>query len=134
MPSISAIVGMPPKSATKLRKQGVRSTEGLLRRTAVKKDRAELANHAGIDPDHLLGWALAADLMRVKGVGGEYAALLMAAGATTARDLRRRSPQALTTRLSEINEERRLVRRLPTTAMVAAWIEHAGEVDPIVRR
>jgi predicted flap endonuclease-1-like 5' DNA nuclease len=134
MPSISAIVGIPPKSATKLRKQGVRSSEGLLRRAAAKKDRAELAESTGIDPDHLLGWVLAADLMRVRGVGGEYAALLMAAGATTTRDLRRRSAQALTTRLAEVNDGRRLVRRLPTTSMVASWIEHAAEVDPVVRR
>ena len=134
MPSISAIVGIPPKLATRLRKHGVRTTEGLLKRADSRKARTELAAETGIDPDLLLVWALNADLMRVKGIGGEYAALLTAAGAPTIRDLRRRSPKALMTRLSEVNDEKRMVRRLPTPDMVEGWVAGAADVEPVVKK
>lgn len=134
MPSITAIVGIPPKLATKLRKHGIRTTEGLLRRADTRKGRSELAEQTGIDPDLLLRWALLADLMRVKGVGGEYAALLTAAGSPTSRDLRRRSAKALMTRLAETNDERRHVRRLPTPTMVEGWIAAAADVEPVVKK
>lgn len=134
MPSINAIVGITPKMATKLRKHGIRTTEGLLRRADTRKGRTELSSETGIDADLLLEWVLLADLMRVKGIGGEYAALLTAAGSPTIRDLRRRSAKALMTRLGETNDEHRLVRRLPTPAMVEGWILSAADVEPAVKK
>jgi hypothetical protein len=33
----------------------------------------------------------------------------------------------------EVNAKKRLVRRLPTEAMVQRWVEHAGELEPVVK-
>ena len=73
-----------------------------------------------------------ADLMRIKGVGSEYADLMEAAGVDTIRELRRRNPDRLVAAMTELNARRRLIRRLPTDGMVAGWIEAAQDIEPLV--
>lgn len=133
MPSIGQIEGLDPKSATRLRKAGVRTTEGLLKEAAGRRGRSDLAERANLDPDHLLGWCQHADMMRIKGIGGEYAELLDAAGVTTIRSLARRNPSTLLQAMAELNERKRIVRRMPTASMVGQWIELAKQTDPLVR-
>jgi predicted flap endonuclease-1-like 5' DNA nuclease len=130
---IDEISGIDPKDATRLRKAGVRTTEALLKRSGNKASREQLAVAAGVDAEKLLRWAQRADLMRVKGVGSEYAVLLEACGVATIRDLRRRNPTALTAKLGDHNGRRPMVRRLPTEVMVNAWIEAAAEIEPMVK-
>jgi|FLYL01.1.fsa_nt_gi predicted flap endonuclease-1-like 5' DNA nuclease len=133
MPSIGELDSINPRSATKLRKAGIRTTEALLRRASTRKARAELADQTGIESSRILEWAHKADLMRVKGIGGEYADLLHAAGVGTLKELRRRNPDSLLARLDEVNQAKGLVSRLPTRGMVARWIEDAGQMEPAVR-
>ncbi len=71
--------------------------------------------------------------MRIKGVGSEYSDLLEAAGVDTIKELRRRNPAALTKKLTQINDQKRLVRRLPTEGMVERWVEHSARLEPIVK-
>jgi hypothetical protein len=70
--------------------------------------------------------------MRVKGVGAEYAELLVAAGVDTLRDLRRRNPTALLAKIIGLNGDAKVVQRLPTESMVEGWIEAARGLDPSV--
>lgn len=129
MPSIDAIEGIGPRPARQLRKAGVKTTDGLLKRLALKKGRAELAKATGIPEADLQAWGNAADLMRLKGVGSEYAHLLAVSGVETVKELKRRNPRSLTGLLTETNDKKRLVRRLPTDAMVAGWVESAKSID-----
>lgn len=133
MARIDEIAGIDPKEATKLRKAGIRTTESLLKHAGTKAGREQLAAEIGLDVDELLHWAQRADMMRVRGVGSEYALLLEACGVQTIRDLRRRNPTALTAKLSDHNGRRPMVRRLPTEVMVTAWIDSAATVDPQVK-
>ena len=130
---IDEIGGIEPKEATKLRKAGIRTTESLLKHAGTKIGREQLAAEVGLDDDELLHWAQRADMMRVRGVGSEYALLLEACGVQTIRDLRRRNPTALTAKLSDHNGRKSMVRRLPPEGMVTAWIESAGTVEPQVK-
>ena len=77
-------------------------------------------------------WVNHADLLRVKGVGAEYAELLVAAGVDTLRDLRRRNPTALLAKIIGLNDKERVVARLPTESMVDSWIEAAKDVEPSI--
>ncbi len=133
MATIGDVEGIDPKSATRLRKAGVRTTEGLLRVAATAKGRRKLATDTGLENSRILAWVNRADLMRIKGIGSEYADLLETAGCDTVKELRRRNPVNLTAAMVEINEKKRLVRRLPTDAMVRAWVEQAKTMDPAVR-
>ncbi len=132
MPSIDTIEGLGHRFATKLRKAGVRTTEALLKRASDRAGRKELAAATGLPEKQLLEWANRADLMRCKGVGGEYADLLETAGVDTLKALRRRNAASLTRKIIETNDRKRLVRRLPTEAMVERWIEEAKELEPRV--
>ena len=133
MATIGDVEGIDPKSATRLRKAGVRTTEGLIKVAATSKGRKALAEKTGISAATLLGWVNRADLMRIKGIGAEYADLLETAGCDTIKELRRRNPTNLTASMAEVNEQKRLVRRLPTEAMVVSWVEHAKTMDPAVK-
>jgi hypothetical protein len=130
---IDEIAGIDPKVATRLRKSGVRTAEALLKRAGTRAGRDQLASETGLDPEQVMRWALRADMMRVKGVGSEYAVLLEACGVGTVRDLRRRNPTALTAKLTDHNGRKQMVRRLPTEKMVNSWIEGAASIEPLVR-
>jgi predicted flap endonuclease-1-like 5' DNA nuclease len=132
MASIDAIEGMSHAEATKLRKCRVRTTEALLKTASTRSGRKELSTKTGIPDKRILQWVNRADLMRVKGIGSEYADLLEVAGVDTIRELRRRNPANLLETLVVLNTRKRLVRRLPTEGMVSGWIDEAKVVDPIV--
>ena len=133
MATIDYIEGIGPKYARQLRKAGVRTTEALLKRGSTRKGRRELAVKASLTEKQVLEWVNRADLMRVKGIGSEYSDLLEAAGVDTVKELRRRNSEALTAKMTQINEKKRLVRRLPTGAMVANWVEYAKTLEPTVK-
>ena len=133
MPSIDAIEGIGHRHATKLRKGRIRTTEALLKIGATRRGRADLATATGIGEQLILEWVNRADLIRVKGVGQEYSDLLESAGVDTVRELRRRNPANLLAAMVDVNNAKRLVRRLPTESMVGRWVEHAKTLEPIVK-
>ena len=125
MASILDIEGIGPVNAQKLKDAGARSIAGLLKCGRTPKDRQDLASATGIDPSKLLKWINHADLFRVSGVGSEYADLLEAAGVDTVPELRQRNAQALYETLVKTNEEKHLVRKMPTSWQVGEWVEQA---------
>jgi predicted flap endonuclease-1-like 5' DNA nuclease len=76
----------------------------------------------------VLRWANMADLFRIKGIGEEYADLLEAAGVDTVPELSQRNPDNLHKKIAEINEEKKLVRRVPTQPEVGGWVEQAKQL------
>ena len=133
MGSIDTIEGIGPKLATKLRKAGIRTTEALLKRGDTRRGRNEIASATGIEGKTILEWVNRADLMRVKGIGEEYSDLLEAAGVDTVKELRNRRAANLLKRMVDANRKKKLVRRLPTEAMVERWVEQAKELPPVVK-
>lgn len=133
MASIDSIECIEIKEATRLRKNGVRTTEALLKKAGTRRGRKDLATAAGLGDREVLDWVNRADLMRVKGIGAEYSDLLEAAGVDTVKELKTRSPAALTKRMGTINSKKKLVRRLPTETMVERWVSEAKKLKPAVR-
>lgn len=133
MASIDTIEGIGHKQATSLRKARIRTVEALLKKGSTRKGRRDIAAATKITEKLILEWVNRADLMRVRGVGEEYSDLLEATGVDTVKELRRRNPANLLTSMVEVNNKKRLVRRLPTEAMVARWVEHASGLETVVR-
>ena len=119
--------------ASILRAEGIRTTIGLLRCAKTPKQRLKIAEKVGADDKCVLDWVTAADRMRVKGVGWEYAELLSAAGVKTVNELKFRNPQKLVDRMTQANNRRKLVRLLPSVKVVQRWIESAQELPPVIR-
>ena len=116
-----------------LRSEGIRTTIGLLRCAKTPRQRLKIAEKVGTDDKCVLDWVTAADRMRVKGVGWEYAELLCAAGVKTVNELKFRNPEKLVVRMTQANNRRKLVRLLPSVKVVQRWIENAQKLPPVIR-
>lgn len=134
MARIDQVAGIGHKEATKLRKAGVRTSKSLAECASTRRGRTELAKKTGLTPKDLQLWVHHADLLRIRGVGAEYALLLVEAGVDTIRDLRRRNPTALLAKIIGMNGSQKVVERLPTEAMVENWIEAASKLEPSIDR
>lgn len=129
---IEDIDGFSERLRTLLIRSGVRTTRHLLERGATSTGRATLAAATGATEAEVLAAVQIADLMRVKGCGAGYAVLLQAAGVTSVAVLARRDARTLHARLVAARPLAPRVRRSPTLAQVAACIEDAGALQPIV--
>ncbi len=132
MTRLTKVEGIGESYAEKLMTIGIITTEELLEKGATAKGRAEIAEKSGISPKLILRWVNHVDLFRVKGIGEEYADLLEAAGVDTVPELAQRNPDNLAKKLSEVNAEKKLVRRLPTPGQVADWVAQARELPRII--
>jgi len=130
---ITDIQGIGTEVAAVLKSEGIRTTVGLLRMAKTPRQRLKIAEKVGTNDKVVLNWVTAADRMRVKGVGWEYAELLRAAGVKTASELKYRNPQKLVEQMTEANTRRKLVRLMPSVTMVSRWIENAKKLPPAIR-
>ncbi|MEM1125430.1 MAG: DUF4332 domain-containing protein [Bacteroidota bacterium] len=132
MAKLTTIEGIGPALADKLKGAGVGSVEKLLDTGKTKTGRKNLAASSGIEEKRLLRFVNYADLMRIKGVGGEYAELLEAAGVDTVPELARRNAENLQAKMAEVNAEKKLVRALAPVASVTKWVAQAKELGRVV--
>ncbi|NMC11771.1 MAG: DUF4332 domain-containing protein [Chloroflexi bacterium] len=132
MTKIIDIEGIGPKYAEKLEKAGVRTITSLLNKGKTPKGRQELSKATGISDSLILQWVNHADLFRIKGVGSEYSDLLEAAGVDTVLELANRKPENLYQKLVSVNQEKELVRKLPTEKQVEDWVSQAKQMARII--
>lgn len=125
---IEDVEGIGPVIGEKLRGVGIKDTDGLLENTRTPKQRKDLAEKAGLTDKQVLKFANMVDLYRINGVGSEYAELLEAAGVDTVPELARRNAANLTTAMAEVNEQKKLTRRVPTETEVTKWIAQAKDL------
>lgn len=119
----------------KLRAVRIRTTAALLKTAKNAKGRKELSIKTGIPVAEILDLVNQADLMRIKGLGGDYTSLLKDAGVDTLRALRHRNPQHLAKKMAEQNAMRKkvasegrnekCVQLLPSEKAIQKWIERA---------
>ena len=129
---IEDVEGIGEAQGAKLRAAGVATTDDLLARGAKPSGRDSLASATGISGKLILEWVNHADLMRIDGVGSEYSDLLEAAGVDSCTELATRVPANLAAKLQEINDNKSLVRVVPSEKVVAGWVEQAKTLPKIV--
>ena len=127
---IDEIEGIGPVYRESLQKAGVTSTDDLLENCAKPAGRKTMAEKTGLSEKQILGWTNMADLMRVSGVGRQYAELLEASGVDTIKELRNRNPENLATAMQTVNAEKNLAKTAPTTTTVEKWVSQAKETEP----
>ena len=132
MTSIIDIEGIGPVYKKKLKAVGVATTEKLLELGGTPKGRKDLAEKAGIDESLILEWVNLSDLFRIKGVGSEYSDLLEEAGVDTVVELSKRVPANLFAKMVEINEAKKLVRKMPVEKQVADWVDQAKKLPRLI--
>ena len=132
MAKIVDVEGIGPVYAAKLQEAGITKTEILLEKGATPQGRKAIEEQTGISHSLILEWVNHVDLYRIKGVASEYSDLLEEAGVDTVVELARRVAENLYQKMLEVNAEKKLVRRPPTQAQVADWIEQAKKLPRAV--
>ncbi len=129
---IDEIEGIGDVYAEKLRGAGIATTDALLGACADAKGREGMADRTGISEALILRWTNHADLMRIKGVGKQFAELLEAAGVDTVKELKHRNAVNLAAKLSEVNAVKKLTGAVPGEAAVSEWIEQAKSLPATI--
>ena len=132
MAKIVEIEGIGPVLGGKLLKAGIKTVEALLKQGASKSGRKKLSDATGISESQILEFVNMADLMRISGIGPEFAELLEAAGVDTIKELRTRNAENLHQKLVEVNKAKKLTRRVPSLGMVKDFIKKANAITPAV--
>ncbi|WP_289770519.1 DUF4332 domain-containing protein [uncultured Duncaniella sp.] len=129
---ISQIEGIGEAYARQLEAVGVNTVEQLLEKCSSKKGRTLLADETGISEKLILKWTNHADLFRIKGVAGQFAELLEAAGVDTVKEFRHRVASNLHMKLVEINDVRNICNRVPSVFELERMIVQAKELPPVL--
>ena len=131
--NVVEIEGIGPERAERLARVGVVTTDDLLSQGGQAGGRRELAAATGFTTALILEWVNRADLLRLNGVGSEYADLLEAAGVDSPVELAHRNPANLAAKLREMcNAKPALVRRVPGESEITDWIEQAKAMPRMV--
>ena len=125
---IKEIEGIGAVYAEKLANMGINTVHALLDKGCIKSGRKEIAEKTGISETLILEWVNMADLFRIEGIGEEYSDLLEEAGVDTVVELSKRDPENLHAKMKEVNEQKKLVKQLPTLDMVKKWVEEAKKL------
>lgn len=126
------IEGVGEEYAKKLNGAGIFTTSEYLEKTATPALRKKLAEETKISPKLILKFANHADLIRINGIGPQFAEILEHAGVDTVNELKTRVPANLTKKVIEVNEARHLARRSPTLSEVEKWVEEAKTLKPVL--
>ena len=130
---LDEVEGIGPVYAEQLSLAGIATAEALLEQGAKPGGRAAIEKATGIDAGRILEWVNHVDLMRINGVGSEYADLLEAAGVDSPAELAQRNAGNLATTFAEIDAARPdWIRRVPSEAQVAGWIAEAKTLPKVV--
>lgn len=132
MANLLKVEGIGETYAGKLAKEGISTTRNLLDKGATPKGRREIAAKTGIGDKLILEWINHVDLFRIKGVGEEYSDLLEAAGVDTVPELAQRNPENLYKKLVEVNNDKNLVRKVPSESQVKDWVAQAKELPRVI--
>ncbi|NHI91961.1 MAG: DUF4332 domain-containing protein [Candidatus Lokiarchaeota archaeon] len=124
---IIEIEGIGEKYADKLEKAGIKNVEDLI--PLSKGDIDELANKTKISKKLIDKWQEHADLMRIKGVGPEFAEALNTIGIDSVKELAQRNPQNTLDKIKEMDKEKpNIIRRIPSLENLEKWIAEAKKI------
>lgn len=130
--NIEDIEGIGGTYAAKLKEAGIATVESLLEQGGAAKGRSTISEKTGISEKLVLRWVNHADLIRINGIGPQFAELLEVAGVDTVKELRTRNAANLTAKVIEVNESRNIAGTTPSEKQITAWIEEAKTLEPKV--
>ena len=129
---IDEIEGIGPSYAAKLNEVGINTTDDFLKLCCDAKGRESTAQKTGIAEKLILTWANMADLMRVNGIGRQYAEVLHAAGVDTIKELRTRNAENLAAAMKAANDAKNLANANASASVVQDWIDKAKAMEPLI--
>lgn len=129
---VNMIAGVTNEYAVQLNNRGIKYAEELLGLVRTPAQRRELADATGIPVKDVLRWANHCDLMRIHGIGPQYAEFFEMAGVDTVKELSHRVPENLLAKLEEVNAEKQMTKRVPALKEVKRYVKEANELEPML--
>ena len=129
---LTSIPGLGELAEAKLNAAGINNVNDLLAEGGSRQGRAEMATRSGLSAEQILKFVHYADLFRIKGIGGQTAALLEAAGVNTVAELAQGNASRLHVKLQEVNNAKKATAKVPTEKQVAEWIDEAKALPKVV--
>lgn len=122
---IGEIAGVQPAYAVTLENLGIRYSTDLL-----GTDAARIASALGIPVETVQNWQSMSDLLRIKGVGPQFADLLLECGIRSLRDLAAADPRDLVLRILMTSTSRNLRFPIPPIGLghTQKWVRQAQEI------
>jgi hypothetical protein len=130
---INMMKDVSPEVVERFSAQGVKYTQQLLEQGRTRAQREQLAQRLGISERALAELVGRADMMRLRGVGGDLSLLLKEAGVLSCKVLSEQSVDRLHKRLGELHIGQGIAYHAPTRAQVRSWIneaQHLAETAP----
>ncbi|OGF13035.1 MAG: hypothetical protein A2W00_11985 [Candidatus Eisenbacteria bacterium RBG_16_71_46] len=131
---IMDIQGIGPEFGKKLEMVNVHTTDDLLKHFNDPTMRRNLIEKTGASEPVLTKWVQMAELMRIKGVGPQYAELLLLAGVDTVDKLRAVSPETFEKKLVELNTQHKVTGATPKATDIQQWLDEAKTFEPVLVR
>ncbi|HID82619.1 MAG TPA: DUF4332 domain-containing protein [Chromatiales bacterium] len=129
---IEEIEGIGTGYGTRLRNMDIATTGDLLKQCPNVSGIKTVASDIQLESDVVRSWSSMADLMRVRGIGGQYAELLEFSGVHTVQSLAESDASGLTVQLADTNAKENRVRNVPDVGTVSAWIDHAKTLPQVL--
>jgi predicted flap endonuclease-1-like 5' DNA nuclease len=129
---IQDIEGIGPAYAEKLAAADIKTTDDLLSLCCGRSGRAKIAEQTGVSGSLILKWSNMADMMRISGIGPQFAELLEAAGVDTVKELAQRNAENLAAAMAVKNEEKNLTNAVPVASVISGWITAAKSTEPTI--
>ena len=122
---VNELRGITEETTDKLKELKIINSDQLLQASITPGQRKILAQQVNLTTQELLRLANGADLSRIRGVGGAFSNLLEKAGVDTVKELAMRRSDNLYIKISEINNNEKIVKKAPSEAQVEAWVAEA---------
>src|SRR5262245_41881558 len=119
---LEKIKGMTAELVSKFEAVGIMDTDQLLEAARTPHQRTELSHKVGATAVAIKEFANRADLMRLKGVGGDLSNLLEEAGVNSCKELQHRIAEHLHKTLAELNASKHIAHHVPPVAWIQDWI------------
>lgn len=130
---LEAVPFIADSDKKQLKGQKILDTKQLLNSLLTSKVRKKMARKTGIDKGVLEGYAHLCDLLRIRGVGPKMAKLIILAGVSGIKDLRKQKAAALLAGMKEANKVHTISEILPPVETIQDWIGQASELEILVR-
>ena len=128
---VADLPGVGDKSLHMMRDVGIRTTYDLLRESEGDSKLRLLSTALEQEVDQVREWRTMADLLRVPGMDGKHARLLVSAGIMSVDSLHDRQIEDLHEQLQAANDELQLVRSVADRVAIASWISYASPLSQL---
>ncbi len=128
---VADLPGVNDKALHMMRDVGIRTTYDLLRESEGDSKLRLLSTALEQEPDQVREWRTMADLLRVPGMDGKHARLLVTVGIMSVDALHDREIEDLHAQLETANAELQLVDTVVDRVMIAGWVSYASPLSQL---